>query len=150
VLCVPVCGAREPCDATFPAAVVAIEAATARSRNAPTRATTYRRGDEPQRHGAVTYHHELATITRLFGHAKAYTVLSYSYSSGETTSARSPAPDQISGHSRACRNTRLIMGPGFSHPVRKQTVAPLGSRSAAVNDELCAKAWIERSRTAGP
>ena len=36
----------------------------------------------------VTYHHELATIHSAYSaHAKAYTVLSYSYSSGETTSA---------------------------------------------------------------
>src|SRR5689334_21509954 len=36
----------------------------------------------------VTYHHELATIHSAYSaHAKAYTVLSYSYASGETTSA---------------------------------------------------------------
>src|SRR3977135_4072420 len=36
----------------------------------------------------ITLHHELATIHSAYSaHAKAYTVLSYSYSSGETTSA---------------------------------------------------------------
>src|SRR5262245_13827193 len=37
----------------------------------------------------VTFHHELATIHSAYSaHAKAYTVLSYSYSSGETTSGQ--------------------------------------------------------------
>jgi uncharacterized protein GlcG (DUF336 family) len=98
----------------------------------------------------VTYHHELATIHSAYSaHAKAYTVLSYSYSSGETTSAdiarrltKSPAD-----LARVQGIPGLIMGPGgVLIQFGKQTVGAIGVGGSAgpVNDELCAKAGIEK------
>jgi uncharacterized protein GlcG (DUF336 family) len=98
----------------------------------------------------VTYHHELATIHSAYSaHAKAYTVLSYSYASGETTSAdiarritKSPADlARIQGI------PGLIMAPGgVLIQFGKQTVGAIGvgGSSGPVNDELCAKAGIEK------
>jgi uncharacterized protein GlcG (DUF336 family) len=98
----------------------------------------------------VTFHHELATIHSSYSaHAKAYTVLSYSYSSGETTSAeiaqrltRNPADvARIQGI------PGLILAPGgMLIQVGKQTVGAIGVGGSAgpVNDELCAKAGIEK------
>lgn len=97
----------------------------------------------------VTFHHELATIHSTYSaHAKAYTVLSYSYSSGETTSAqiaqrltRNPADvARIQGI------PGLILAPGgVLIQAGKQTVGAIGVGGSAgpVNDELCAKAGIE-------
>jgi uncharacterized protein GlcG (DUF336 family) len=98
----------------------------------------------------VTFHHELATIHSSYSaHAKAYTVLSYSYSSGETTSAeiaqrltRNPADvARIQGI------PGLILAPGgVLIQAGKQTVGAIGVGGSAgpVNDELCAKAGIEK------
>jgi uncharacterized protein GlcG (DUF336 family) len=98
----------------------------------------------------VTFHHELATIHSSYSaHAKAYTVLSYSYSSGETTSAeiaqrltRNPADvARIQGI------PGLILAPGaVLIQAGKQTVGAIGVGGSAgpVNDELCAKAGIDK------
>jgi len=98
----------------------------------------------------VAYHHELATIHSAYSaHAKAYTVLSYSYASGETTSAdiarritKSPAD-----LARVQGIPGLIMAPGgVLIQFGKQTVGAIGvgGSSGPVNDELCAKAGIEK------
>jgi len=98
----------------------------------------------------VTYHHELATIHSAYSaHAKAYTVLSYSYASGETTSAaiaariaKSPAD-----LARVQGIPGLLMAPGgVLIQFGKQTVGAIGvgGSSGPVNDELCAKAGIEK------
>jgi len=98
----------------------------------------------------VTFHHELATIHSSYSaHAKAYTVLSYSYASGETTSAqiaqrltRNPADvARIQGI------PGLILAPGaVLIQAGKQTVGAIGVGGSAgpVNDELCAKAGIDK------
>jgi uncharacterized protein GlcG (DUF336 family) len=98
----------------------------------------------------VTFHHELATIHSAYSaHAKAYTVLSYSYSSGETTSAaiaqrlmKNPADvARIQGI------PGLILAPGaVLIQFGQQTVGAIGVGGSAgpVNDELCAKAGIEK------
>jgi uncharacterized protein GlcG (DUF336 family) len=98
----------------------------------------------------VTFHHELATIHSSYSaHAKAYTVLSYSYSSGETTSAqiaqrltRNPADvARIQGI------PGLILAPGgVLIQAGNQTVGAIGVGGSAgpVNDELCAKAGIDK------
>jgi uncharacterized protein GlcG (DUF336 family) len=98
----------------------------------------------------VSLHHELATIHSSYSaHAKAYTVLSYSYSSGETTSAaiaqrltRNPADvARIQGI------PGLILAPGgVLIQVGKQTVGAIGVGGSAgpVNDELCAKAGLDK------
>jgi uncharacterized protein GlcG (DUF336 family) len=63
----------------------------------------------------VTYHHELATIHSAYSaHAKAYTVLSYSYASKETTSAAiakriTKSPEDLA---RVQGIPGLIMAPG--------------------------------------
>jgi uncharacterized protein GlcG (DUF336 family) len=98
----------------------------------------------------VTFHHELATIHSAYSaHAKAYTVLSYSYSSGETTSAaiaqriaKSPAD-----LARVQGIPSLIMAPGaVLIQFGKQTVGAIGVGGSAgpVADEVCAKAGIEK------
>ena len=98
----------------------------------------------------VTYHHELATIHSAYSaHAKAYTVLSYSYSSGETTSAaianrlgKSPAD-----LARVQGIPGLIMGPGgVLIQFGKETVGAIGVGGSAgpVADEVCAKAGIDK------
>jgi uncharacterized protein GlcG (DUF336 family) len=96
----------------------------------------------------VSFHHELATIHSSYSaHAKAYTVLSYSYSSGETTSAeiaqrltRNPADvARIQGI------PGLILAPGgVLIQAGKQTVGAIGGSAGPVNDELCAKAGIDK------
>ncbi|MEA2990058.1 MAG: hypothetical protein QOG83_2769 [Alphaproteobacteria bacterium] len=98
----------------------------------------------------VTYHHELATIHSAYSaHAKAFTVLSYSYASGETTSAeiaqrltRNPADvARIQGI------PGLILSPGaVLIQFGQQTVGAIGvgGSSGPVNDELCAKAGIAK------
>src|ERR1041384_6362344 len=98
----------------------------------------------------VTYHHELATIHSAYSaHAKAYTVLSYSYASGETTSAaiapriaKSPAD-----LARVQGIPGLLMAPGgVLIKSGDQTVGAIGvgGSSGPVNDELCAMAGIEK------
>jgi uncharacterized protein GlcG (DUF336 family) len=98
----------------------------------------------------VTYHHELATIHSAYSaHAKAYTVLSYSYASGEITSAaiaariaKSPAD-----LARVQGIPGLLMAPGgVLIQFGKQTVGAIGvgGSSGPINDELCAKAGIEK------
>ena len=98
----------------------------------------------------VTFHHELATIHSAYSaHAKAYTVLSYSYASGETTSAaiaqritKSPAD-----LARVQGIPGLIMAPGaVLIQFGKQTVGAIGVGGSAgpVADEVCAKAGIEK------
>src|SRR5262245_16405840 len=98
----------------------------------------------------VTYHHELATIHSAYSaHAKAYTVLSYSYSSGETTSAAisqriTRNPGDVA---RIQGIPGLILAPGgVLIKAGTQTVGAIGVGGSAgpVNDELCAKAGIER------
>jgi len=98
----------------------------------------------------VAYHHELATIhSANSAHAKAYTVLSYSYASGETTSADiarriTKAPADLA---RVQGIPGLIMAPGgVLIQFGKQTLGAIGvgGSSGPVNDELCAKAGIEK------
>src|SRR5215475_6014237 len=98
----------------------------------------------------VTYHHELATIHSAYSaHAKAYTVLSYSFSSGETTSGqiaqrltRNPADvARIQGI------PGLVLAPGaVLIQFGKQTVGAIGVGGSAgpVNDERCARAGIDK------
>jgi uncharacterized protein GlcG (DUF336 family) len=98
----------------------------------------------------VTFHHELATIHSAYSaHAKAYTVLSYSYSSGETTSAaiaqriaKNPAD-----LARVQGIPGLLMAPGgVLIQFGKQTVGAIGVGGSAgpVADEVCAKAGIDK------
>jgi uncharacterized protein GlcG (DUF336 family) len=98
----------------------------------------------------ITLHHELATIHSAYSaHAKAYTVLSYSYASGETTSAdiarrigKSPAD-----LARVQGIPGMLMAPGaVLIKFGDQTVGAIGvgGSSGPVNDELCAKAGIEK------
>jgi uncharacterized protein GlcG (DUF336 family) len=98
----------------------------------------------------ITLHHELATIHSGYSaHAKAYTVLSYSYASGETTSAdiarrigKSPAD-----LARVQGIPGLLMAPGaVLIKFGSQTVGAIGvgGSSGPVNDELCAKAGVEK------
>ena len=98
----------------------------------------------------VTLHHELATLHSAYSaHAKAYTVLSYSFARGETTSAeianritRSPAD-----LARVQGIPGLIMAPGgVLIQFGKQTVGAIGVGGSAgpVADEACAKAGIEK------
>jgi uncharacterized protein GlcG (DUF336 family) len=98
----------------------------------------------------VTFHHELATIHSAYSaHAKAYTVLSYSYSSGETTSAAiaqriSKSPADLA---RVQGIPGLIMAPGgVLIQFGKQTVGAIGVGGSAgpVADEACAKVGIEK------
>jgi len=98
----------------------------------------------------VTFHHELATIHSTYSaHAKAYTVLSYSYSSGETTSAQiaerlTRNPSDVA---RIQGIPGLILAPGgVLIQAGRQTVGAIGVGGSAgpVNDELCAKAGIEK------
>ena len=98
----------------------------------------------------VALHHELATIHSTYSaHAKAYTVLSYSFASGETTSAdiarrigKSPAD-----LARVQGIPGLLMAPGaVLIKFGTQTVGAIGvgGSSGPVNDELCAKAGVEK------
>jgi uncharacterized protein GlcG (DUF336 family) len=98
----------------------------------------------------VSFHHELATIHSSYSaHAKAYTVLSYSYSSGETTSAQiaqrlTRNPGDVA---RIQGIPGLILAPGgVLIQAGKQTVGAIGVGGSAgpVNDELCAKAGIDK------
>jgi uncharacterized protein GlcG (DUF336 family) len=98
----------------------------------------------------VSFHHELATIHSSYSaHAKAYTVLSYSYSSSETTSAQiaqrlTRNPGDVA---RIQGIPGLILAPGgVLIQVGKQTVGAIGVGGSAgpVNDELCAKAGIDK------
>jgi uncharacterized protein GlcG (DUF336 family) len=100
----------------------------------------------------VLIHDELASIHGAYSaHAKAYTVLSYSYSSGETTSAdiakritKDPAAiARISGI------PGLILAPGgVLIKFGNETVGAIGvggtPGGVAVGDEECAKAGIEK------
>jgi len=110
---------------------------------------------EVMNHNAMilaTLHHELATIHSSYSaHAKAYTVLSYSFASGETTSGdiarritKNPADvARIQGI------PGLILAPGgVLIQFGKQTVGAIGvgGSSGPVNDELCAKAGIDKIR----
>src|SRR4051794_23359397 len=98
----------------------------------------------------VAYHHELATIHSSYSaHAKAYTVLSYSYASGETTSAE--IARRITKSTAAVGGIQgspgLIMAPGgVVIQFGKETVGAIGvgGSSGPVNDELCAKAGIDK------
>ncbi len=98
----------------------------------------------------VTLHHELATIHSAYSaHAKAYTVLSYSYSSGETTSAEiaNRVGKQPGGLARVGAIPGLIMAPGgVLIQFGRQTVGAIGVGGSAgpVADEVCAKAGIEK------
>jgi uncharacterized protein GlcG (DUF336 family) len=130
---------------------VAIEAATA------TLDTCNKAGHhvsvEVMNHNAmvlVTFHHELATIHSAYSaHAKAYTVLSYSYASGETTSAAiakriTKSPEDLA---RVQGIPGLIMAPGgVLIQFGKQTVGAIGvgGSSGPINDELCAMAGIAK------
>ena len=98
----------------------------------------------------VTYHHELATIHSAYSaHAKAYTVLSYSFASGETTSGQiaqrlTRNPGDIA---RIQGIPGLILAPGaVLIQFGKQTVGAIGvgGSSGPVNDERCAMAGIEK------
>jgi uncharacterized protein GlcG (DUF336 family) len=98
----------------------------------------------------VTLHHELATIHSSYSaHAKAYTVLSYSFASGETTSGEiarrlTKNPADVA---RIQGIPGLILAPGgMLIQFGKQTVGAIGvgGSSGPVNDELCAKAGIEK------
>jgi uncharacterized protein GlcG (DUF336 family) len=98
----------------------------------------------------VTFHDQLASIhSNYSAHAKAYTVLSYSYSSGETTSAQI-AQRLISKPANVARIQGipgLILAPGgVLIQAGKQTVGAIGVGGSAgpVTDELCAKAGIEK------
>ncbi len=101
----------------------------------------------------VTYHHELATIHSAYSaHAKAYTVLSYSFASGETTSGEiakrlTRNPGDVA---RIQGIPGLILAPGgVLIKFGQQTVGAIGvgGSSGPVNDELCAKAGIEKIKT---
>ena len=106
---------------------------------------------EVMNHNAVvlaTFHHELATLHSTYSaHAKAYTVLSYSFASGETTSAEitrriTKSPEAIA---RIQGIPGLILAPGaVLIQFGKQTVGAIGvgGSSGPVNDELCAKAGV--------
>jgi uncharacterized protein GlcG (DUF336 family) len=98
----------------------------------------------------VALHHELATIHSAYSaHAKAYTVLSYSFASGETTSAEitrriTKTPEAIA---RFHGIPGLILAPGaVLIKFGSQTVGAIGvgGSSGPVNDELCAKAGVEK------
>jgi uncharacterized protein GlcG (DUF336 family) len=98
----------------------------------------------------VTLHHELATIHSTYSaHAKAYTVLSYSFASGETTSGEitrriTKSPEGIA---RFHGIPGLILAPGaVLIKFGSQTVGAIGvgGSSGPVNDELCAKAGVEK------
>lgn len=95
-------------------------------------------------------HHELASIHSTYSaHAKAYTVLSYSYASGEATTAEitrriTKSPGAIA---RIQGIPGLILAPGgVLIQFGDQTVGAIGvgGSSGPVNDELCAKAGIEK------
>jgi len=110
---------------------------------------------EVMNHNAMilaTLHHELATIHSSYSaHAKAYTVLSYSFASGETTSGEiarriTKNPADVA---RIQGIPGLILAPGgVLMQFGKQTVGAIGvgGSSGPVNDELCAKAGIEKIR----
>jgi uncharacterized protein GlcG (DUF336 family) len=98
----------------------------------------------------VALHHEFATIHSAYSaHAKAYTVLSYSYSSGETTSGQiaqrlTRNPGDVA---RIQGIPGLILAPGgVLIQFGKQTVGAIGVGGSAgpVADEVCAKAGIEK------
>lgn len=98
----------------------------------------------------VTFHHELATIHSAYSaHAKAYTVLSYSHASGETTSAEIARriTRNLADVARIQGIPGLILAPGgVLIQFGKQTVGAIGvgGSSGPVNDELCAKAGIDK------
>lgn len=98
----------------------------------------------------VALHHELATIHSTYSaHAKAYTVLSYSFASGETTSGAiarriTKNPGDVA---RIQGIPGLILAPGgVLIQFGTQTVGAIGvgGSSGPVNDELCARAGIEK------
>jgi len=132
-------------------AAVAIEAATAAFNHCAN--AGHHVSVEVMNHNAmvlVTLHHELATIHSTFSaHAKAYTVLSYSFASGETTSGEiarriTKNPADVA---RIQGIPGLILAPGgVLIRFGKQTVGAIGvgGSSGPVNDELCAKAGIEK------
>jgi uncharacterized protein GlcG (DUF336 family) len=130
---------------------VAIEAASA-ALNACTQ-EGHHISVEVMNHNAmvlVSYHHELATIHSGYSaHAKAYTFLSYSFASGETTSAQ--IANRITKNPADLARIQgipgLIMAPGgVLIQFGKQTVGAIGvgGSSGPVNDELCANAGIEK------
>lgn len=112
---------------------------------------------EVMNHNAMvlaTFHHELATLHSSYSaHAKAYTVLSYSFASGETTSGEiarriTKNPADVA---RIQGIPGLILAPGgVLIQFGKQTVGAIGvgGSSGPVNDELCAKAGLEKIRDA--
>jgi uncharacterized protein GlcG (DUF336 family) len=95
-------------------------------------------------------HHDLASLHSTYSaHAKAYTVLSYSYASGETTAAE--ITRRIINTPGALARIQgipgLILAPGgVLIQIGGQTVGAIGvgGSSGPVNDELCAKAGIEK------
>ena len=133
-----------PLDVAIEAALAALKACTDKGHHVSV---------EVMNHNAmvlVTFHHELATIHSSYSaHAKAYTVLSYSYSSGETTSAQiaqriTKNPADVA---RIQGIPGLILAPGgVLIQAGKQTVGAIGVGGSAgpVNDEICAKAGIEK------
>jgi uncharacterized protein GlcG (DUF336 family) len=98
----------------------------------------------------VSLHHELATIHSTYSaHAKAYTVLSYSYASGETTSAQianriTKSPADLA---RVQGIPGLIMAPGgVLIKFGKETVGAIGvgGSSGPTADEACAMAGLDK------
>lgn len=98
----------------------------------------------------VALHHELATIHSAYSaHAKAYTVLSYSFASGETTSGEITRriTRSAEGIARFHGISGLILAPGaVLIKFGSQTVGAIGvgGSSGPVNDELCAKAGVDK------
>ena len=98
----------------------------------------------------VTFHDPFTTIHSAYSaHAKAYTVLSYSRASGETTSAQIAArisknPGDVA---RIAGIPGLILAPGaVLIKAGKQTVGAIGvgGSTGATQDEKCAYAGIEK------
>ena len=130
---------------------VAIEAATAAL--AQCKADGHPVSVEVMNHNArtlVTFHDPFTTIHSAYSaHAKAYTVLSYSRASGETTSAQIAAriakdPRDLA---RVAGIPGLIMAPGaVLIQAGKQTVGAIGvgGSSGSTQDEKCAMAGIAR------
>jgi uncharacterized protein GlcG (DUF336 family) len=100
----------------------------------------------------VLIHDELASIHSAYSaHAKAFTVLSYSYSSGETTTSQitkriTQSPAAIA---RIAGIPGLVLAPGgVLIKFGNETVGAIGvggtPGGVAVGDEECAKAGIEK------
>jgi uncharacterized protein GlcG (DUF336 family) len=98
----------------------------------------------------VTLHHELATLHSAYSaHAKAYTILSQSYSTGETTTAQ--IVQRITRDPAAVARYQgipgMILAPG-GMLIRAGTQAVgaigVGGTTGPVNDDLCARAGVEK------